>query len=777
MVLVLSYNFKCQLSAHQVFLRVQLSISVVWWFISNHLIAGIYILSNIDFYRVFCRMKFLSYFLSAGLFSMIFQACNDPAANYQSWEVYGGSKENIRYSSFSQIDTNTVTQLEKVWEFHSGDADKNTQIQANPIVVNQTLYAITPKLKLVALDASSGKLKWSFDPYQVINEDTRSQGYFAMNVCRGVTYFKDSDSQRLFYAAGSTLFCVNAADGSLYTRFGKKGTLDLHDDLGKDVSELYVAMTTPGVIYKDLIIIGSKVEEQANAAPGYIRAYDVHTGKLRWKFHTIPHPGEEGYDSWEDKDAWKNVGGANAWAGFSLDEKRGIVYAPLGSASYDFYGGKRVGGNLFANSILALDALSGKKIWHFQTVHHDVWDRDLPTAPALVTIQKDGKKIDALAQPTKSGFIYLLDRTNGKPIYLVSEIPVPTKTDLTGEKLAPTQPWPTVFEPFVRQAFTEKDINPLISSEEQEEIKKKLQNLSTGFIFNPPSKRGTVIFPGFDGGAEWGGPAYDPTSGLLYVNANEMPWILTMVDQKTASSVKETIGIAGERLYRINCMACHGPEKKGSGNYPGLIGIEKKYNEDSLNNLLKGGRRMMPSFAHLSSEEIEAINAFILSSSGKKNQTYNGSSQKVNPYWQMPYNSTGYNKFLTKEGYPAVAPPWGTLTAIDLQTGKIVWKNTLGDTPEFKEKGIHTGTENYGGPVVTAGGLLFIAATKDAMFRAFNKRTGKLLWEAPLPFPGFATPTIYQVDGQQFIVIACGGGKLGTASGDTYVAYAIKKGK
>ena len=764
------------------FCNQQLSGTVLWYYPLKNGggIVGLALLSGLwefDFYQVFCRMKIKIFLFPVGLFSLILLGCNDPVSRYKNWEVYGGSKENIRYCSLNQIDTSNVSQLEKVWEFHSGDADKNTQIQANPIVVDRTLYGITPKLKLVALDAASGKLKWSFDPFAVLPQDVQSAGYFAMNVCRGITYCKDKNSPRLFYAAGSNLFCVNAIDGSLYTNFGNKGTLDLHQDLGRDVNDLYVAMTTPGIIYKDLIIIGSKVEEQANAAPGYIRAYDVNTGKLRWKFHTIPQPGEEGYDSWEDKDAWKNVGGANAWAGFSLDEKRGIVYAPLGSASYDFYGGKRKGANLFANSILALEAATGKKVWHFQTVHHDVWDRDLPTAPALVTIKKDGKLIDAIAQPTKSGFVYLLDRTNGKPVYPIEEIQVPNESELLGEKMSPTQPWPTVIESFARQVFTDKDINPLISPEEQIEIKKKLQNLSTGFLFNPPSKKGTVIFPGFDGGAEWGGPAYDPTSGFLYVNANEMPWILTMVDQKTASPIKETIGVAGERLYRINCMACHGPERKGSGNYPGLIGIEKKYNEDSLTGLLKGGRRMMPSFAHLNSEEIEAINTFILSINGKKNTTYTGPSRKENPYWQMPYNSTGYNKFLTKEGYPAVAPPWGTLTAIDLQSGKIVWKNTLGDTPEFKEKGIHTGTENYGGPVVTAGGLLFIAATKDGMFRAFNKRNGKLLWEVALPFPGFATPSIYEVDGQQFIVIACGGGKLGTASGDAYVAYAIKRRK
>lgn len=702
-------------------------------------------------------------------------SCTDSNDHYTNWTIYGGSKENIRYSSLTQIDTNNVMHLEKAWEYKTGDTDNFTQIQVNPIVINNTLFGVSPKLKLFAADAATGTPKWIFDPYKITEQGVKGVGYFAMNVCRGITYYSDKDSKRLFYAAGANLFCVNAENGKLISSFGNNGMLDLHNDLGRDVSDLYVAMTSPGIIYKDLIIIGSRVNENAAAAPGYIRAYDVHTGKLRWKFHTIPQPGEEGYASWEDKEAWRNIGGANAWAGFSLDEKRGMLYAPLGSASFDFYGGKRLGANLFANSILALDAATGKKIWHFQTIHHDVWDRDLPTAPALVTIQKEGKTIDAIAQPTKSGLIYLLDRTNGNPIYPIKEIPVPTNTALIGEKLSPTQPWPTVMESFARQSFTEKDINPFISVEEQADIKKKLQVLKTGNIFNPPSKEGTVIFPGFDGGAEWGGPAYDPKTNLLYVNANEMPWILTMVDQKNEKPKIETIGAAGARLYKINCMACHGPERQGGDSYPTLIGVEKKYSEDSLANLLKGGRRMMPAFPQLAKEEKEAIATYILSLKNKQAKIYNGPIKKANPYWELPYNSTGYNKFLTKEGYPAVAPPWGSLNAIDLNTGKIVWKDTLGETPAFKAKGIHTGTENYGGPVVTAGGVLFIAATKDGMFRAFNKRTGKLLWETQLPFPGFATPAIYEVNHQQFVVIACGGGKLGTSSGDVYIAYALKK--
>ena len=712
--------------------------------------------------------------LSYGILLLSVISCKEVKKNYSSWEVYGGGKENIHYSSLTNIDTNNIGKLEKVWEYSTGDAEKYTQIQVNPIIIKETMYGVSPKLKLFAVEAGTGKPLWTFDPYKVISNEVKGVGYFSMNVCRGITYYEDKDSKRLFYAAGANMFCVNASTGELIKTFGNKGMIDLHNDLGRDVADLYIAMTSPGIIYKDRIIIGSRVNEEAAAAPGYIRAYDVHTGKLRWKFHTIPQPGEEGYESWEDKNAWKNIGGANAWAGFSLDEKTGTLFAPLGSASYDFYGGKRLGDNLFANSILALDALTGKRKWHFQTVHHDVWDRDLPTAPALVTIQKDGKSIDALAQPTKTGFVFLLDRKTGKPLHPVEERPVPDQSELAGEKLAKTQPYPTFIEPFVRQSFTEKDINPFVSEEEQKEIKKKLAKLHNQHLFAPPSKAGTMIFPGFDGGAEWGGVAFDPGSQILYVNANEMPWILTMVNKEKEKTKKETLEKAGQRLYKTNCMSCHGNELKGSGNNPSLKNISDKYNEADFIDLLKNGRRMMPAFGQLDKEEKEALASYILKlKTGSKAFTKSG--REKNSYWDMPYASTGYHKFLTKEGYPAMDTPWGTINAINLSTGKLIWKNPLGETPELKAKGIHTGTENYGGPIVTAGGLLFIAASKDGMFRAYNKRTGQLLWEYPLPYPGYATPSTYSINGKQFIVIACGGGKLGSPSGDKYLAFSINK--
>ena len=366
---------------------------------------------------------------------IVFDSCKfNSDAPYKTWQVYGGNKENNHYSSLTQIDTNNVAQLKVAWTYHTGDADSMSQIQVNPIIIDGVLYGVSPKLKLFALDASSGHVNWVYDP--VADENNVSQ-HFQFNACRGVTWYSgEKDDQRIFYTAGSKLYAIDAKTGKPISSFGTFGKIDLHDSLGRDVKNLFVSSTTPGIIYKDVIIVGTRVAEEAAAAPGYIRAFDVHTGKMRWIFHTIPQPGESGYDTWDDKDAWKHIGGANSWAGFSLDEKKGILFAPVGSASYDFYGGRRTGNDLFANCVLALDAATGKRIWHFQTVHHDIWDRDLPTAPALVTITKDGKKIDALAQPTKSGFIFLLDRNTGEPIYPVNETQVPVTSELVGEKLS-----------------------------------------------------------------------------------------------------------------------------------------------------------------------------------------------------------------------------------------------------------------------------------------------------------------------------------------------------
>jgi quinoprotein glucose dehydrogenase len=697
-------------------------------------------------------------------------SCSQPADENTQWNVYGGGPEGIRYSSLTQIDTNNVAQLQPVWEFHSGDADtvNHSQIQCNPIIIDTVLYGTTPQQKLFAINAKTGKELWRFDPVENFKKDA---GHFILNNTRGICIWQEGNDKRIFFTAGSFLHAIDAQTGKLITPFGNKGKVDLHEGLGRDVKDLFITYTSPGTIYKNLIIMGSRVSEDADAAPGHIRAYDTKTGKQVWIFHTIPQPGEPGFETWDDPNAWKHIGGANCWSGFTLDEKRGTVFASTGSASYDFYGGMRKGANLYADCILALDAATGKLKWHYQYVHHDVWDKDLPTPPALVTVKRNGKDIDAVAQPTKTGTVFVLDRETGKPLFPIEERAVNTQTELTGEKLYPTQPFPILPKPFARQDFNDSDVNDLIDTSEQRTIKAQLAQLDRGHIFTPPGKRGTVIFPGYDGGAEWGGPAYDPQTGLLYVNANEMPWILKLVDVKLPSE-HETLLDAGKRLFTNNCMSCHGKNREGGGNYPSLLNVKDKYTVDQFLTLIQSGRRMMPSFQQLSAEERAAIASFILDIKKDQSKTF-VAPHAIDTFMQLAYKGTGYNKFLTKDGWPAIKPPWGTLSAIDLNSGAIAWKIPLGEIAKFKERGIITGTENYGGPVVTAGGLVFIAATSDSKIRAFNKRTGQLLWEAKLPACGFATPAVYSVEGKQYIVIACGGGKLGRASGDSYIAFGL----
>jgi quinoprotein glucose dehydrogenase len=711
-----------------------------------------------------------------GLSVFVYSCKNNSSQDDATWRVYGGSKKSQHYSSLKQIDTSNVKQLQVAWAYHTNDADlkAHSQIQCNPIVVNGLLYGTTPRLKLFALDAATGVQKWIFNPAGNTNATPSS---FGMNNNRGVTYWEDGDDKRILYCAGSNIYAINAENGQPVTSFGDGGKVDLHNDLGRDAKDMYVTATTPGIIYKDLYIIGSRVNETADAAPGHIRAYDVRTGKLKWIFHTIPYPGEFGYDTWEDPQTYKHIGSANSWSGFSLDEKRGLLFAPTGSAAYDFYGGKRKGQGLFANCLLALDAATGKLVWHYQVIHHDMWDKDLPTAPALVTIKKDGKDIDAVAQPTKHGFIFVLDRTTGKPLFPIRELPVETKSDLIGEKPWPTQPIPKLPVPFTRQLITDKDINPYLSDNSKAEVLKMLSGYRYGSMFLPPGKIPSIIFPGFDGGAEWGGPAYDPTTGLLYINANEMAWVMTMIDSKPKEALKsENFIQAGQRLFTNNCMGCHGQDRKGTGNFPSLINVGLRYKDEQINALLQGGRRMMPSFKQLTDQERQAIISYITDNKKTNLKAFVNEHKAVDPYLDIPYQMTGYNKFLSKEGYPAISPPWGTLNAINLNTGRMVWRIPLGNDTAFSQKGRPaTGTENYGGPVVTAGGLIFIAATKDEKIRAFDKSNGRLLWEAKLPASGFATPAVYEIDGAEFLVIACGGGKLGTKSGDAYVAFALPK--
>lgn len=707
------------------------------------------------------------------LLSQILLQCDAKRDNYGDWEVYGGNKSANHYSSLNMIDTDNVAKLHIAWQYHTGDADtvKYSQMQCNPIVIDGLMYVTSPTLKLIALDPSSGIQKWVFDPDQ--RNKNREFYQFFLNNNRGVTYWGDNTEKRILYCAGSGLYAIDAKSGKKIISFGNNGVVDLHEGLGRDVKDLDVVATSPGIIYKDLLILGSRVDEGPVAAPGHIRAFNVRTGKLEWIFHTIPQPGEYGYNTWDRPDAWKHIGGCNSWGGFSLDEQRGILFAPTGSASFNFYGGNRTGDDLFANSLLAINAATGKRIWHFQFVHHDLWDMDVPAAPVLISLNRGGKNIDAVVQTTKQGMIYVFDRVNGKPIYDIDEVKVDRITDMPGERISPTQPYPRKPAPFVRQQFGENDINPYLPPESIAKLKTDLKSYRYGEMYIPPGRHTSVVFPGYDGGGEWGGPSYDPETNYLYVNANEMAWLLTMTDVKPKPK-NETFLDAGKRLYIANCLVCHGPNREGAGNNPSIANIKGNYNRESFLQLLVSGRRMMPSFKNKAEIERQAIASFILDIKKDQNKHFKAPPEVIDTFCQIKYTTTGYFKFLSPEGYPAISPPWGTLNAIDISTGEYKWKIPLGEYPEMTEMGIPlTGTENYGGSAVTAGGLLFIAATKDGKLRAFNKYNGKLLWEYKLPAPGFATPTIYAVNGKQYLVIACGGGKLGTKAGDSYVAFSL----
>ncbi|MGZ3910611.1 MAG: outer membrane protein assembly factor BamB family protein [Flavisolibacter sp.] len=723
--------------------------------------------------------------------------------DYSTWRTYAGSKDGIRYSSNSQITPANVAGLQIAWTYSSHDRDSGnrSQNQCNPIMVDGILYGTTPRLKLFALNAATGIQRWLFDPAAVDTSATADPMAF-FKVCRGVVYWQDASGKdkRIFYSVGAKTYAINAHDGTLIKSFGKNGFFDLSEDLDREQDfNPFVAGTTPGIIYKDLLIMGTRVAESADAAPGHIRAYDVRTGERKWIFHTIPRPGERGYDSWPDPEAFKKLGGANCWAGMALDEKIGILYVPTGSIGGDFYGGMRKGPNLFANSLIALEAATGKYLWHYQVVHHDLWDRDLPANPNLVTIHKDGKEIDAVAQITKQGYVFLFERANGHPIFPIEEKPVPQEA-LPGEAPWPTQPIPTLPEPFARQQFGREQVTDLdphtrtVMLEQYDKIKNR-------DMFAPPSKEGGWIFPGFDGGGEWGGAAVDPETGILYVNCTELPWSLTMIDVPKTNTRDRSLSSRGRALYNQFCLSCHGPELKGNGSsYPSLVDIGLKYNRDQMLKIVENGRNMMPSFKQLSEAAKTALLSFLLQKGNSKafsdtkvtkgqpgpkkssilsprepgGQEATHLSGRKSIMDEVPYTMTGYNRFLDSNGYPGIKPPWGTLNAVDLNSGKLLWKIPLGEFEALKKRGMPpTGTQVYGGPVVTKGGLIFIAATQDEKIRAFDKKTGKELWEAQLPAAGYATPCVYSIEGKEYVVIACGGGKVGSKSGDQYLAFAL----
>ncbi len=616
------------------------------------------------------------------LFAWILLAIGFPSpspADDANWLAVGGDRGCMRHSSLAQINRDNVDELQVAWTYNTGEPPKKT-IECTPVVVDGLLYLTTAELRVVALDAATGREQWAFDPFA----DGRPRVLLASGgVNRGVAYWSDGqvDGQRriIHGTADGRLFSLDARTGRPDPSFGENGFKDLRADIvGRDISKLSYGPTSAPAVCGNVIILGvSCGEGPGPSAPGDVRAFNVRTGEQLWRFHTVPRPGEFGNDTWQG-DSWRFRGGANAWGGVSVDVERGLAFCGLGSAAFDFYGGDRMGQNLFANCTIALDVQTGERRWHFQTLHHDLWDHDLPIYPNLVTVVHDGRVIDAVAQVTKTGYVFLFDRESGEPLFEIEERPA-TASDVPGEQAWPTQPIPVKPPPFARQGFRKADITD-IAPANRDHVLEKLTNLRYGAAYTPPSLEGSVFLPGFHGGATWSGASFDPATGILYVNSNNVPNVLTLREAPAGAK------------YR--------------------------------------------------------------------------------------YGHQGYVQFLDQEGYPAVKPPWGLLTAIDLNAGEFAWQVPLGEYPELTARGIsQTGTENFGGTIVTAGGLVFIGGTKDERFHAFDKSTSKLLWEYQLPAGGYATPCTYMVDDRQYVVIAAGGaGKLRTRPGNQFFAFALPEG-
>lgn len=600
-------------------------------------------------------------------------------ATAQEWRYYAGEPGGSKYSSLDQINRTNVTQLKVAWTYHAGDfSDGKTYIsksafEATPLVVDGVMYVTTPFCRLIALEAETGKELWAFDPK--IDKD---RTYMLFNN-RGAAYWSSGKEKRIFLGTlDGRLFAIDAATGKPAGGFGDNGWIDMRRGVADNFPRSAYALTSPVTIYKDLVINGALVSDGDPQGPsGDIRAFNARTGKLVWRFHVVPQKGEFGNDTWEG-DSWKDRGGANPWSIMSVDVERGILIAPLTSPASDYYAGDRKGQNLFGNCILALDASTGKRLWHFQTVHHDIWDWDLPAQPNLVTIRRDGKDIPAVAQVTKTGFLFILDRITGKPLFDIEERPVP-QSEVPGEKTWPTQPFPVKPPPYARQSFSFDQLTD-VTPESRAECTKLIEDAVAGSMFQPTGLKYTVGFPGTNGGANWGGGSYDPAAGLLFVNSMDVGTI--------------------RRLE---------PRPEGA---------------------------------------------------------------------KLPYRARGRaSRFWDSQLNPCQKPPWGHLTAIDLNKGEFRWRVTLGVVDDLLARGVApTGTSNLGGSIVTAGGLVFIGATNDGRFRAFDKDTGKELWVTKLPASAHATPMTFvgKKTGKQFIVIAAGGGnKYQETFSDSLIAYSL----
>ncbi len=668
-------------------------------------------------------------------------------SHYRNWETVGGDSGITRYSNLDQINKTNVSQLEVAWTYNSGDAGERSTIQSNPIVVDSILYTTTPNLDLVALDAMTGAERWRFNDSSKAEKgpDTNQGQYYGLN--RGVAYWSDGDDKRILYSRGYNILAVNADKGKLITDFGDNGRVDMRYGLSRDPQFVGIANPAAGVIYKDLFIVGSR-----GNSPGTVRAYNVRTGKMEWKFNLIPEPGERFADTWPEK-AHLKAYGANVWSGLSVDVENGMVFCSTSSPKPDLFGWQYPGKNDLANSVVALNAATGEYVWHFQEIKHGIWDLDLPAPPMLVTVERDGKQVAAVAQVSKTGNTYLLDRLTGESLFPLVERPAPP-SDIAIEQAWPTQTMPLLPPPFTRQEVTLDQLTTLSPEAHADAVERFLETRNGWFT--PISPKGTLLY-GVLGGAEWPGTSFDPNSNLLYVAGNNLPLIIRL-DPVTGEAAN------GAVTFSTTCTMCHAIER--------LSGTARRYEPEALEELLENGRGNMPSFAHLGDEAINDLVEFLQIDPKEDNK------EPVDPdFVPQAYTFSGFTKFRDKDGYPAVKPPWGVLSAIDLNKGEIVWQTPIGEYEELAKRGIPpTGTPLFGGPTVTAGGLVFMGGSTDEKFRALDKETGEILWETKLPFGAYANPSTYEIDGKQFVVIASGGGgKNGTTSGDAYVAFSLPR--
>ena len=651
-------------------------------------------------------------------------------AQTTDWPVYLGDLGRQHYSELVQITRENVSQLEVAWTYDSGELrGTRSTMYTSPLVIDGVLYGLSPQLDAFALDAATGEELWHFDPG--LNGAAQ----------RGLMWWEKGGERRLFYAAGRQLIAVDAGSGAPVASFGVDGRLDLTPD-GDRAG--YIGVTVPGLVFEDLLILGYSTSESADAYPGSIRAFSALDGELVWRFDTIPAPGAPGSETWAEG-SLEVAGGANVWTGMALDEERGLLFAPTGSATPDFYGAKRLGDNLFANSLLALDVRTGELEWYYQVVRHDLWDRDNPSPPTLVELDRDGETIDAVALTTKSGHLYVFDRETGESLHPIVEVEQLAST-LPGEVPASSQAVSTVT--FSRQQFQITQRTPEATAFVQEQIK--------DWDLRPwaPPRVGTVLIqPWYDGGAEWGGSAFDPSNNRLILNASDVPGVLELTEVPVGSS--------DYGAFAQHCASCHGLTLQGTETAPTLVGVLDRLDNEEVVQIMSEGRGRMPGFAHMDEAQRRAILRYIDSPDPSVDE----------PTGELSYVLGGYVYLRDHEGLPGSSPPWGTLNSIDLATGGIAWSVPFGNYLSHPDLGF--GAVNYGGPVVTASGLIFIAATPDKMMRAYDTTDGAVVWQAELPAGGFSTPAVYSVDGKQFVVIAAGGGRAGPPSGTEYVAFAL----